>query len=200
MGLEEIVSGILQKAQREAQALVEEAERAAAARREEVGRALDQQMRQTEQRARDEARALEARLAASAHLEARKQELAAKRSLVDQAVDLAFQRILQLDEERYVAFLVKLLSRAPMRGQVELVVSQRDRRLLEPRLDAIQAQLKRAGADLVLTLSGTPGVMDGGFILRQGKVEYNASLGAIRRAMEEELRRVAAASLFGQDA
>jgi V/A-type H+-transporting ATPase subunit E len=197
MALEDITSRILDKARQEADRLVQEAQERAAGEKEKVAQHLAHEIVLAEQKAADEAKAAHERIVASAQLEARKQELVAKRNLIGEAVDQALARIAEADEDTYFTFLTKLLAESPFRGKAELIVSSRDRRITQRRLPEIQRTLERAGVDLILHLADQPRAMEGGFVLRQERIEYNASLAAIKRFREQELRSAAATVLFG---
>lgn len=197
MALEDITARILDKAHQEANRLLQQAEERVRAEKETSASKLAHEVVEAEQKAAEEAKAAHGRIVAAAHLEARKQELVAKRNLITEAVDAALKRIAGADEDTYVTFLTKLLMESPLRGKAELIVSERDLRMMHRRLPEIQRTLERAGLDLSLRLSTEPRAIEGGFVLRQERIEFNASLAAIKRFREQELRSTASAVLFG---
>ncbi len=197
MALEDITSRILGKAGAEAEAILAQARERASRRKEETSQRIAHEVALATRAAQEEAKAHYERLVASAHLEARKRELEAKRALIDEAVDAALASIPTQGEERYLAFLQKLLLEAPLTGVVEVLVAPKDRALLERRLGSLQQALRDAGRDLTLRLADDARDIDGGLILRQGRIEYNASLAAMKRFRQQVLREGATRALFG---
>ncbi|MBN1425857.1 hypothetical protein JXA88_15010 [Candidatus Fermentibacteria bacterium] len=200
MALEDITRRIVSAAQQEADALLSQAQQRADDLKREAAERLAHEIVSAEQRAVEEAAARHARLTATAQLEGRKQELAARRALVSSAVDQALARLAKADEETYAAFLLGILLQAPFEGEADILVSAKDRDLLQRRLSHFQRELDRAGRGLTLRPSPETREIDGGFVLRQGRIEYNASLAAIKRFREHDLRAAANEALFGEDA
>lgn len=200
MAVEDITTRIVAAAQQEADALLSKAQQRVDGLKREAAERVANEIAMAEQRATDEAAARYARLVASAQLEARKQELAAKRDTISHALDQALSRVASSGEETYAAFLLKVLLETPIRGEAEILVSAKDNELLRRNLPRFQRELDRAGRGLTLRPSSDTRDIDGGFILRQGRVEFNASLAAIKRFREHDLRAAALEALFGDGA
>lgn len=198
MPLDDITTRILAAAQQEADSLLSAAQQRADDLKREAAARLAREAAAAEQRANEESTARHARMVASAQLEGRKQELAAKRALVSSAVDQALARIAASDEETYAAFLTKIMLQAPIQGEAEIVVAPKDHDLVRRMLPRFQGELDKAGRGLTLRLAPPHAGIAGGFVLRQGRIEYNASLAAIRRFRDAELHAVAADVLLGE--
>jgi V/A-type H+-transporting ATPase subunit E len=199
MPLADITARILERARGEADEILAEARNESEAKLREVGERLERDQTRDAERVAAEARAVEERAVAGAQLEAKKETLAARQDLIDAVLGEAMRSLSSADESVYVDFLRSRILAAPMRGDVEIVVDDSDRARIEKHLPALQEAIDAAGRDLKLRL-GPPGrAVHGGFVLRQGRVEFNASLDAIRRSQEEELRAAAAAMLFPKD-
>lgn len=140
-----------------------------------------------------EAAAAERRIVAAAEMEARQESLAAMQQAIDRALGAAVDTLAEADEKPYLAFLERLLRQNPFTGPVELVVSDNDADIVTRNLSRLQAAAP--GAEITVAEDHPP--LRGGFILRRGKVEFNASLDAIRRGREEDLRAAASVLLFG---
>ena len=70
-----------------------------------------------------------ARLVSAAEMEARKMTLAAKQEVLDEAFDLALDKLLKLPEEEYIALLAKLAVNAAHRSRADYSQSIRSRSL-----------------------------------------------------------------------
>ncbi len=196
MALEDITAKILAKAQEQAERTLSEAE-------DEISRITE---RTTARIGKAEAGALEKmtveaasaeeRVVASAQLEAKMETLSARQKVIDTALDAAVETLANTDETASLSFLERMLLKAPFEGEAELIVSATDMNLVRRNLDKLQSALSSAGGTLRLRLSENTRELGGGFVLRQGKIEFNASLRAIRRSHEEELRQAASALLF----
>ncbi len=199
MPLDDITSRILQRARDEADAILAEAKAAAERRRKETEEALERERQAAETAAAAAAEAAEARVVAAAETLAKREKLVAMQRLLDEVLDETLATVVEGGPGKYLGFLRQLLLKAPMQGEAELLVSEKDAGLLKEHLDSLQRALDEAGRGLRLRLSEEHPAIRGGLILRQGKIEYNASLEAIRRTREEELRSEAARRLFGED-
>lgn len=199
MGIEELVERILRDAREEA----EEIRLAAESRRAEMLKAADAEAERVywktfgalKQAAEDERK----QRVALETLETRKAVLEEKRRLLDEVFDSALRRLAELPEERYVEVLVKVLQRSFAGGEGEVVLSPRDRERVGGRLvSRANEELERQGRKPELALADGTREMTGGFVLRAGGVEIDASLesqvGQLRELMQEEIVE----ELFGE--
>jgi V/A-type H+-transporting ATPase subunit E len=200
MALEDITSKILAKASQEAESILEEQRRESERLKQEARARIERSKASALEKAAAAAHSAEERIVAGAELQAKKETLAARQQAIDAVIDAALQQLRDADEETALAFFEQMLVKAPFDGEAELLVSKKDRRLVERELGTLQTALKRAGSKLVLRLSTETRSMDGGFVLRQGKVEVNASLASIKRSRQEELRSAASSLLFSDKA
>lgn len=199
MPLADITSRIIERARAAAAEILSEAQRESEQALREVTERLDRDDARNAQRAAAEAQAVEQRAVAAAHLEAKKESLAARQELIDAVLAEAMRGLSSTDEATWAGFMRMRLLAAPMRGDVEILVADGDRDRLERHLPALQKALEDAGRDLRLRL-GPPGArLSGGFVLRRGRVEFNASFEAVRKSSEEELRAAASEMLFPED-
>lgn len=155
------------------------------------------------ERGRQDAQTRGERLAAMAQLECRKANLAAKQALINEAFEAARQKLLDLPQEEYVKLLAGLAVKAAPHGRGQLIFSPADRaRVGKAVVVAANEMLARAsrpqaprGVDrrtgwgaagpnghrgvcpahrsAALTLAEETQPMDGGFVLRDGRVEVN---------------------------
>lgn len=199
MPLADITSRILERARAAAAEILSEARRETEAALREVSERLERDNARYAERVAAEARAVEQRAVATARLDAKKETLAARQEMIDAVLVEAMRNLSTADETVYVGFLRARLLAAPMRGDVEIAVDDDDRARVEKHLPALQEALRSAGRDLTLHLAAPGTSMSGGFVLRQGRIEFNASLNAIRRSQEEEMRAMASSLLFPEE-
>ena len=166
------------------------------------------------------------RLAAMAQLECRKANLAAKQALINEAFEAARQKLLDLPQEEYVKLLAGLAVKAAPHGRGQLIFSPVDRaRVGKSVVVAANEMLARASApklpeeltggpagalldrmvtgasalltgSAALTLAEETQPMDGGFVLRDGRVEVNCTFDALIRLQRNELAGQVAKVLF----
>ncbi len=201
MALEDITSRILERAREQADKTLAKARKEADELKRETSTRVERASTSAYGKATEEAKAAAARIVASAESEANKAILSAKQDSITAAIDRAVEELRQRDEAGYLDLLAGLLAEIPFDTEAEMIVSQADRRFLETNLESLQKRLSGSGKKLRLSLSDETRDIGGGILLKMGKIEFNASLPAVRRAKEEELRAVAARILFpGADA
>ena len=169
------------------------------------------------ERGRQDAQTRGERLAAMAQLECRKANLAAKQALINEAFEAARQKLLDLPQEEYVKLLAGLAVKAAPHGRGQLIFSPADRArvgkavvvaapklpeeltggpagaLLDRMVTGASALLTGSAA---LTLAEETQPMDGGFVLRDGRVEVNCTFDALIRLQRNELAGQVAKVLF----
>ena len=166
----------------------------------------------------------EERLVSAAQMEARKTLLAAKQEMVEKAYQRAMEKLRSLPREQYTELLAAMLVRASSTGREEVIFSPEDQsgvgkaavaranellaKAAAPDLplgDGVLADLlNRAVAGVsaiaqgtaMLTVSQETRSTDGGFILRDGRIEVNCTFGALIRAERERTAGEAAKLLF----
>lgn len=143
------------------------------------------------------------RLVDVAKLEARKTILAAKQDMVGQAFDLALKKLLELPDQEYIALLAKLAVAASRTGHEQVIFSQKDRSRYGKQAVTMANDMlaKKAGprADESagrLTLAEESRPMDGGLILRDGRVETNCSFEVLIHLQRDALSAEVARALF----
>lgn len=166
----------------------------------------------------------EERLVSAAQMEARKTLLAAKQEMVELAYRRAMEKLRSLTKEQYTELLSAMLAEAAATGREEVIFSPEDRagvgkaavaranellaRASAPDLplgDGMLADLVNkvaagvsalAQGTAMLTVSEETRPMDGGFILRDGRIEVNCTFGALIQAERERTAGAVAKLLF----
>ena len=120
------------------------------------------------------------RLVSAAEMESRKMTLGAKQEVLDQAFDLALEKLLSLPQADYVALLAKLAASAAPAGPAQIILNQTDREKLGSQL------LAKAGSSAKLSLSEQTRPIRGGLLVSDGAVEVNCALETLVRLSRSE--------------
>ena len=197
-GIEKITARIQADAQQEIDAVLAEANRQAA----EINARYAAQAKQAEaeilEKSRQSAAELRQRRNSSAQMDAKKQELAAKQALLDEAFQLAYEKLTQLPEGEYEDLLANLAVRASVSGKEQLIFSQADRAAFGGKVTAkangllvnllmATAVCTKAGKTAELTLSPTTGDFQGGLLICDGDVEVNCTFETLVRMVRNEV-------------
>lgn len=198
-GIESITQRILSDAREKAEAIVEKAEREADA--------LLQSAADNAQRARSQrlayadaeaARARQRRIMV-ARMQQKQELLAQKQELLDETYRQAMQAVLDMPQEQYEELLATLIAQASDDGREEVVLCARDRERLDAKrlLARAEGLLRREGADKPsLTLSAQTLGAQGGFVLKKGDIETNCTLETLLARSRETLEQELAVILF----
>ena len=131
---------------------------------------------------------VENRAETMAELEARRNMLAIKRELVEEAFSKAQDMIMSLPDEEYLGFIEKLMRNLDdKRGDV--IIGKSEKRINADFVDKINEK-----TDSSYKLSDERGNFDGGFILRTGRIETNCTVKMLvsqaKRGMEQQVASV----------
>ena len=135
----------------------------------------------------------EDRLASMAQMEGRKAELAAKQEVIEEAFELALQKLLALPEDKYVELLASLAAKASVTGKETLIFSAKDCESVGEKVVAAANAKLEGGA---LTCSKETRPVNGGFILSDGAVEVNCSFATLVRLQKTEITGEVSRVLF----
>jgi len=137
------------------------------------------------------------RLNSMAQLEAKKQILREKQSLIGEAFDRALSMIRNLPDQEYSKFVALLAAEASVTGSEQIILSENDRNKygisIVRRANSI---LRERAQESALSLSKETREITGGVILTDGSVELNCSLEMLIGGRKEDLSTEVAAVLF----
>ena len=194
-GIEKITGQIGADVQKEIDALMADAK----AKAEETAQRYEAQAKREAEALleRGEKRAAEHedRLVSTARLEAKKQVLASKQALVEQAFDQALEQLLALPEQEYIDLLARLAVSAVTTGQEQVALSQKDRARYGKQI--VTRANDKLGEKGRLTLAGESRPIRGGLILVGDRVEVNCSFETLIRLQKESMTAQVAQILFG---
>ena len=193
-GTEKIIAHIGADAKTQADAILAQAE----ARCAEIREGYEQQAKQAyAERIRAGVKANQDRLDSMerlAKMEGRKAILALKQELVAESFDRACDKLVNLPEAEYGAFLAKLAVKASVTHDEEIVLNARDRKAVG---EKVIAAANQALGDGKLTLSKETGDFKGGLILRRGSIEANCTAELLVNLCRDEMAAELAGVLFG---
>jgi len=147
-----------------------------------------------------EALEVKRRIFMAAELDMRKELLAAKQEMIEEAFEEAMCRIQAMDISTYQAYIKRWLLATDLDGEVQIIISDSDKERITPEFIAdVNSELKMRGSNLVLHLSDEHRDIRGGFILNKGDIEINSSIEALMRASRDELEPEVAHVMFGSE-
>ncbi|HIS43808.1 MAG TPA: hypothetical protein IAB47_00415 [Candidatus Scatomorpha merdigallinarum] len=196
-GIDKITSRILADAEAECAVVKKESdERCAAIRAENEKKAQDEYLRLVREGVKDTEQRVQ-RMDRTARLEAKKSILGMKQETVSRAFDLARERIAELPERDYIAFLAREAAEAAITGQEEVIFCERDRKSVGAKaVKAANELLSARGVPGTLTLSDDTREMSGGLMLKQGDIEVNCTVDTLLDLSRGELAAQVAQVLF----
>lgn len=139
------------------------------------------------------------RLLSATRLDMRRQMLAARQQILDEAFQAVAKRFAKMSAEEYASAMLRFAVLATETGDERLVISRKDEsRLGQPFIDELNRTLTGLGKMGAITLDSGKGDFQGGFLLRSpdGSREMNVTLEAILRLQRERLEADVARMLF----
>ena len=199
MAIDRIVQKIMEDTDIEVQKIRAEADGEIGAVKAGTEKSLGEIEQKAEEDAVKEAAEAKRRIISRVQAEMRKEFLAEKQELIDEAFQKALRSIVELNEEKYSALMKKLLLESVEAGDEEIIVAERDKgRNWDTLISDVNRELSAQNRKGALTLSQETREMMGGFVLRKGKKEINGDLRLIIESMREELEFEVAQILWGE--
>ena len=121
----------------------------------------------------------------SAQMQAKKAILAQKQDILEEVINEARNRLVNLSDAEYVKTIGTMLDNIDKKLGTEIIVSADDRKRLS---DVI--------SEKGFTLSDRTANIDGGLIVKDGDIEYNYTFSSIIAIEKEEIQQIAAKILF----
>lgn len=177
MAIEEIVEKIIGDAKKEAQKIKREARKEANKLLVEAEAEAEKLRREYLTQASQKAEAEKERILTQARLKSRNLLLAKKQELIEEAFQIAEERLLKLSPSQKLNFLKNLILKASENGDEEIVLSSVDRKLVDASfLKEVNDGLKKKKKLGQVKLSSEARLLKGGVVLKKGSLEINASL------------------------
>ena len=189
--MEKVSKKILDDAKQKADEIIKEAE----AKKKENGAKIKEQVtkvkEETEQLVSDQKNREYDRIAGRAKLDLRNDTVRLKREIMDGLFDEAVNRLVNKKSDEYLKIIKELLSRDEVKEGGELIICEKENRIDEKFIETVNKELGSS-----FTLSKERRLIRGGFILRRGKVEIDASFGTLVKSKKERLEMELAKILF----
>jgi V/A-type H+-transporting ATPase subunit E len=193
MAVDDILKKIKADAEEAARRIVAEGTEAAGKVESEGHERADALRRELLSRAEQHAQEERNRITTLARLSARRELLNEKQALVDRVFSEAAARISEMGKKDYRGFILSFLKSTVETGDEEVLIGKDESRIDQAFLDSASKELGK-GKGLKLSDERLP--IDGGFVLRSGRVETNCALSTILRDAREKLETEVAAILF----
>ena len=194
MAVDDILKKIKADAEEAARTIVSEGQEAADLVASEARARADVQKKELGARAEQRAQEDRNRITTLARLAARRELLNEKQAFMDRVFHEAAGRIVAMETGEYRDFIRGLLESTVESGDEEVLIGEAEKRIDQSFLDSVSKELGKGGG---LKLSSERRPIDGGFILRSGRVETNCALETVFRDAREKLETEVAAILFG---
>ena len=197
-GIEKITGRILDEAKADADAVIAEAEAKAAEilaeYEEQAKRIYDEKI----EAGKVDAAAAADRKSRAAILQSRKDILATKQRLIDQAYSNARRAILGMPEEEYIAFLADKAAAASVSGKEAVSLNAADRERVGSRVvSEVNRKLAERGKTAEISLSEETADIPGGLFLKEKDISVNCSVDTLISICREEMDSKVAKVLFG---
>ena len=195
MEAEQVIDKILSDAKAEAQKIAGRADAEAAAEQTDHDAQLGEYREQTKELAKDAAGDEKSHIMAAGRMEVAKEYLAEKRKILDEVFDQAREQIRNLSDDEYRKLMTKLMIEAIETGDEEVVVDNNETRI---GLDFIKEVNRKLGPGFQgnLRLANEKQNVEGGFLLRRGKIKTNVSLTVLIEQARKDLEIELAQTLF----
>ena len=195
-GIEKIVAQIIGEAEEKKAAIYEEIQHKI----DELNAKTDEEIKAELERINEDTLREEGTLEELAGLAAqqkrRQAALSAKQEVIGEIINEAYERLLNLEDEKYFAVIKKMLEDNVLSEKGEIIFSARDRqRMPKDFEDVIKNVAFEKGGELVM--SDEIRSIDGGFVLVYGGIEENCTFKAMLEASREELHDMVNGKLFG---
>ena len=195
-GIEKIAAQIIGEAEEKKAAIYEEIQHKI----DELNAKTDEEIKAELERINEDTLREEGTLEELAGLAAqqkrRQAALSAKQEVIGEIINEAYERLLNLEDEKYFAVIKKMLEDNVLSEKGEIIFSARDRqRMPKDFEDVIKNGAFEKGGELVM--SDEIGSIDGGFVLVYGGIEENCTFKAMLEASREELHDMVNGKLFG---
>lgn len=182
MSLEAIEKKIREDGKAEAERIEAEAEEERRQRLEEEKEKLESQLADRHKRLKQRMEDRRQRLEAHERRAAGQRIQNARRTLIDEAIDAAVERLASLDDEEYRKLLGHLLDSCTLAGEVEVLAAEADRERVTA--DFLQ---EHSTDERRFVPAGESHSGRGGLVFRSGKISQNATFDMIAGLAHDEL-------------
>lgn len=200
MSGDKIIQKIEEEAKQDAAAIGAAARDKAQKEKDRILAKAQEEVREIQAKSQVDAREAAGRLQLIAELQSRKENLASKRQVLQEAFDRAAKQLADLPEDQWKTLIGKIILGADLTGHEILVVPAKDRKRYEDGfLDRINAALKQAGKKGKLTLSDTSADFSDGLLIQGETCDYDGSFATLLEEVRTGEEYRVAELLFGAE-
>jgi len=197
MASEKIIDKILQNAEEEKKKIIADGQEKALAISQRIQKETELKVREITKKNQADIEAIKDRTALMTRLEIRKNILAVKRSLIDEAFKQASEALKNYSDVQKEALITKIVLSAVETGEEKLQVPKDDRKMYETGfLDQLNNALKEQGKKGALSLDDTDGNFQAGVKLVGEKADINGSFDILLEAVRDQYEREVAEIIY----
>lgn len=174
MEAQQVIEKILSDAKAEAEKIIKAAEARVADEKAKADGELAEYRKQAEALAQKAADDEKAHILAAARMEAAKEYLAEKNTVLDSVFEKAGQRLNELPDKEYRDLMARLMVEAAETGEEEVLIGKNEKRIDQKLIDEVNGKLS-GSKKKALKLADERHNQQGGFILRRGKIKVNVT-------------------------
>jgi len=197
MEAQSVIDKILADAQAEAERITGEAEEKESLEQAKLTSQLQEYKRQTEILADRAGKDEKSHILAAARMGIAGELLAEKRKILDEVFELARRQLKSLPDDEYGKLITKLMLGAVETGDEEVILDKNENRIDQQFINMVNQQLYSSKKGN-LRLSEEEQDIEGGFILRRGRIKTNVSFDVLLDRARKELEIELAKELFGK--
>jgi V/A-type H+-transporting ATPase subunit E len=197
MEAQSVIDKILADAQAEAERITGEAEEKESLEQAKLTSQLQEYKRQTEILADRAGKDEKSHILAAARMEIAGELLAEKRKILDEVFELARRQLKSLPDDEYGKLITRLMLGAVETGDEEVILDKNENRIDQQFINMVNQQLCSSKKGN-LRLSEEEQDIEGGFILRRGRIKTNVSFDVLLDRARNELEIELAKELFGK--
>ncbi|MCC8100330.1 MAG: V-type ATP synthase subunit E [Clostridiales bacterium] len=195
-GIEKIIQRIDADAQAEVDAILSRAQEQADATAQRYQAQADQVSAEALAKGEADAREREERLCSAAEMQSRQLLLKTRQEMLDEAFQLALEKLQSLPPAEMTELLAKLAAQASSSGREQVVLDEATRAQCGPQVVARANEL--LGGKGKLSLSPETGRFQGGLVLSDGGVEVNCAFPTLVRLARNQTAGEVAKVLFDE--
>jgi len=197
MEAQSVIDKILADVQAEAERITGEAEEKESLEQAKLTSQLQEYKRQTEILADRAGKDEKSHILAAARMEIAGELLAEKRKILDEVFELARRQLKSLPDDEYGKLITKLMLGAVETGDEEVILDKNENRIDQQFINMVNQQLCSSKKGN-LRLSEEEQDIEGGFILRRGRIKTNVSFDVLLDRARKELEIELAKELFSE--
>lgn len=186
MEAQQVIEKILSDAKAEADKIVKAAEAKAAEEQAKADETLAEFKQESAALAEKAAEDEKAHILAAARMEAAQEHLAEKTRVLDEVFAQARGKVGQLPDNEYRDLMARLMRQAVETGDEEVVIGRNETRIDQTLVDAVNGKLA-AGGKGNLKLAAERANLNGGFLLRRGRIKTNVSIDVLLQQARSDL-------------